>query len=240
MMVILFLFSCSNDKSKKGGNTIEDYLSMKLDSLNIQYSIDATIDNIMIGNEGDPIQVTFFRGDTTIYIIESDYMITDKDDNVHFLGGVKAQIFSDEGCNQCNAIDLSSDQAILSSNSSQIFASGNAVIEYNDDFDHKLLADTIIIYNYDYSARKKYSDNFYYDLMGEKRDLMKELINKIEDVTFSFELCPDYKNSLKLIEGHGNPVIYTSKDTCKGATFFLSDFEHCYWDMSGSNCKGNY
>ena len=246
-MLLIYIFSCNSSSITEENETMNDYLKNELENLNIDYSLNSSIDNIMI-NDDSGLQVYFFKGDTTKYIIEADYMITDENNNIHFIGGVNAKIFSEEGCiEECNAIDLASHKAILSSSSNQIFASGNAdnpaIIKYNNEGDHKLTANEIIIYNYSYKSKKTFTDDFYIENIGEEKYLMENLINKIIIEKKNFNIldeCPDYSKTLKLVEAHGNPIIYSPNDTCTGPEYYLSDFENCFWDFPHKNCKGEH
>ena len=54
------------------------------------------------------------------------------------------------------------------------------------------------------------------------------------------DACPDYSKTLKLVEAHGDPIIYSPSDTCRGPEYYLSDFENCFWDFPNKNCKGEH
>jgi len=153
-IIILLLFSCSDSTKTNMEELItKNYLSQKLDSLDIDITIEGPINNIIMGdfNQGIPIEVRFSKGDTMLYIIESDYMITDSLDNIHFIGGVQAELFSNSNCDNCGTSRLSSNKAILNSNSNVITATGTdleqAIIESKNEKGYMLEADSIIIFN---------------------------------------------------------------------------------------------
>ena len=147
--VLVIFYACNEQADTNASkNSIENFLSDKVQSLNLKDTNHKIINNIV---EGDPLEVIFTNADTLLYKVKSDYMIVDSLDNVNFLNNVKVDFFLKETCDLCEPNRLYANKAILDSKSNTMIAlsSSNerAKIELEDSKNYILIADTIQIFN---------------------------------------------------------------------------------------------